>query len=264
MYVRHWWRNAAEEDAQTSSPDDRSKSFAPSSHAGFLDEPQTYFKFRKNFGRPKCTINSPYFEPPPKAPTEYKWLRTQYMPEWTDPEWQDPALSRAEVVAGKWRPARNLDLGRTLRPAQLPKDAALNPTPYAKRFGMYPGRTDGRSRLSPAREVPKKLPGAQNEDQAAPQGNAADILEEFKQLAKSSNRDPHEFLEELKQPENFGSLNDNDQFMVQTVSDIYDDLDWQAILFNGLTTDEVCITPSITPPYCLLTPKSNSRRLAVL
>lgn len=78
------------------------------------------------------------------------WNYLLYAPAWTDPNLASnlkPVYGRQPGLQYENLPPRNL-LER-VRPALRADDAALNPTACALRFGIYPGRDDGRSRMTP-------------------------------------------------------------------------------------------------------------------
>lgn len=87
-----------------------------------------------------------------------------YVPEWTRPGFVDGR----ELVLPDWRflhqPVPNAH--KSLRPALLPIDAAQDPTDYAMRWGIYPGRADGRSRLEPTTHDSRIDDGSQREETA--------------------------------------------------------------------------------------------------
>lgn len=77
------------------------------------------------------------------------WNYLLYVPAWTDPNLASnlkPVYAR-QPLRYQNLPPRNLL--KTMRPALRADDAALKPTAYALRWGIYPGRSDGRSRMTP-------------------------------------------------------------------------------------------------------------------
>lgn len=279
----NWWRGTTEESPPAREVEEEDQSYQPSVHAGFEKDSDTYFKFRSPFGCERLVLED--IDPPPKkkptslAAKNQGWRYLQYIPEWTDPSWQDPSLYRRVARSGRAqgqrqaqgqqeqdgeqeqdgnqqqqpkqvgnksddyakdsRPIRNLPLLRILRPAQLATDAAHNPTPFARRFGIHPGRTDGRSRLSPTSDVRRQLPLPEGSNRPPTFVTATAVLDQLKQLARAQNRDAEDLLQELAEPANFARLGKNDQFMVQFLTSIYDDYDWQSLIFADMTTDEV-------------------------
>ncbi|KAI1134770.1 hypothetical protein F5Y05DRAFT_416927 [Hypoxylon sp. FL0543] len=82
----------------------------------------------------------------PKLPDSGAWDYVWYVPEWSHPEF-DPEVLRYYLGGAKY--IAHLDALSALRPALRPADLVRNPTPWAKRFGIYPDELGGRSRLSP-------------------------------------------------------------------------------------------------------------------
>ncbi|ROT41916.1 hypothetical protein SODALDRAFT_3173 [Sodiomyces alkalinus F11] len=285
-----WWRNNTEECPPASEQQTQDKdvlSHQPSAHAGFENDEGTYFKFRKEFACDRLDLDN--IDPPIKKKKKFpEWRYIQYIPEWTDPAWQDPSLYESALInqkkhgeagekksakdgdkdedkdkdkdegkekgkekekgekkgdeggkKGEGRPIRHIDILRAIRPAQLAKDAARNPTPFARRFGIHPERTDGRSQLSPTSDVRRQLPLPEGSNRPPMFVKATAALEQLKALAREHGRDPEELLQELTEPATFARLGKNDQFMVQFLQGIYDDYDWQSIIFGTLTTDEM-------------------------
>ncbi|OTB03825.1 hypothetical protein M426DRAFT_12121 [Hypoxylon sp. CI-4A] len=74
------------------------------------------------------------------------WNYVWYVPEWTHPDFkQDVTMS----MINSWKSLAKSDAITKIYPALRPEDAHRMPTPWAKRFGIYPYETGGRSRLSP-------------------------------------------------------------------------------------------------------------------
>lgn len=215
--------------------------YDPARHLEYDDmEMRTYFASRRRFHCHRPMIKLP---PPPKDLESGSWEFVQYVPEWTDPQWADPALL---VERDKPEPSRTLPLEKSLRPAQLAKDAMYNPTPYAKRFGVFPGRTDGRSRLSPTADGKRQLfvkPNGQTETVTA-----EDATGLFLELAKSRNMHPENLLDHLIEPPNYQQLNETDRFVVDFMEDLRQDQNWQSIFFMDMTTDEVGAASSPSVP----------------
>ncbi|KAH6610130.1 hypothetical protein Trco_000150 [Trichoderma cornu-damae] len=75
-----------------------------------------------------------------------------HVPLWTTPGWKDDAAARSGTDLAVRDPI--LD---TLRPMMLDTDRARNPSRHAVRFGIFPGRSDGRSCTSPTRAATRLI-----------------------------------------------------------------------------------------------------------
>ncbi|KAI1463836.1 uncharacterized protein F4812DRAFT_233757 [Daldinia caldariorum] len=82
----------------------------------------------------------------PKPPGSGSWNYTWYIPEWSHPEF-DPDFIVSYTKG--FRTLGSRDPIARLFPALRPEDVIRQPTEWAKRFGIYPGELNGRSRLSP-------------------------------------------------------------------------------------------------------------------
>ncbi|KAI1800796.1 hypothetical protein F4811DRAFT_556488 [Daldinia bambusicola] len=82
----------------------------------------------------------------PKPPGSGSWNYTWYIPEWSHPDF-DPNFIVS--YSKGFRSLGSRDPVMRLYPALRPEDLVRKPTEWAKRFGIYPGELNGRSRLSP-------------------------------------------------------------------------------------------------------------------
>jgi hypothetical protein len=211
----------------------------------------TYFTRRPGYMIPYVmNKNDPPPVIPPKPLNAGSFKHTMYIPEWTDPIYVPP----------KHNPDSAFTLRQTLRPAQLVIDAPKNPTPFAKRFGIYPYGTDGRSLLTPTKDfnvtVPvanglkafENLPGEQDGESMdidGGTGNAtatrtipASTLEaEFRDMARATGKPMDELLNELE--ENLPEMSNDQRATAHAMLNIRVAQDWQAILWGDVTTDEV-------------------------
>ena len=83
---------------------------------------------------------------PVKDPNSGSWTWVYYAPSWTHPNYSDNITVEYD---GTRYLRGTVDPMTKIRPAMLASDALKNPTPYAKRFGIHPDETGGRSHLSP-------------------------------------------------------------------------------------------------------------------
>ncbi|KAK7450965.1 hypothetical protein Landi51_05281 [Colletotrichum acutatum] len=108
--------------------------------------------------RPSGNPHAPLFlcAPPVKPANKGQWAYVEYIPAWTDPLWKD-GDSRVQDEKNPAYVVRRRDWTKRIRPAQLPQDRAQNPSAFALRYGVYPDRLDGRSRLTPTRGAFRKF-----------------------------------------------------------------------------------------------------------
>lgn len=175
---------------------------------------------------------------------EFKFV--EYIPEWTHPDWDDDYIT----VAGEKEPRGkifNNDFSRKLRAALLPKDSLRNPTPYARRWGMHPDRTDGRSRLSPTgsstRRVGLSQPMRTADNQLRLFLSGQDLPADLEARASDLGMSAADYLD---------SAAVSSQTDPQTLSPLRElfgmnegDKDFQRLLFLDMTTDEVADQPTL-------------------
>lgn len=92
-----------------------------------------------------------------------EWDYVEYVPAWTDPDWDERYVWMG--AGNPWPEDHPLAMlyakpgsMQTQRPALLPSDATLNPTPAATRWGFYPYRT-GQFQLNGTSGVTPTQPG---------------------------------------------------------------------------------------------------------
>ncbi|KAF6822630.1 hypothetical protein CMUS01_11005 [Colletotrichum musicola] len=187
-------------------------------------------------GRPQAPliIENP---PPPKLGLQGCWEYIEYVPEWTDPMWHDSQLE-VERNDGSQYLVRPHDMLRYLRPAQLPQDRLQNPTAMATRYGIYPDRRDGRSRMTPTRQAFSRFAvnGTKPDE-----FNGRFVWGQVNQLAQNEGMDVDDLLKK------YSSLTKDEarmlpgvhQFALLSMVQMQDDEDWQRALLQGLSTNEV-------------------------
>ncbi|KAL4732400.1 hypothetical protein ACLX1H_001415 [Fusarium chlamydosporum] len=168
----------------------------------------------------------PRHPPPRKEVIQGSYQFVQYRPVWTDPEWQDHDPEREKTVFKVLDPVFD-----RLRPALLPRDAFSNPTIYAQRFSIFPGRTDGRSRTSPTRSDRRQLFPANAQVKTGKQ-----LFDRFEELAKDAGQHVDDYMEQARP--DMKSLTETEQQYMQQYEDLLIDEHWQNILFGSLTMDE--------------------------
>ncbi|GKU02790.1 hypothetical protein FLAG1_08528 [Fusarium langsethiae] len=176
------------------------------------------------------------YSPPRKEKIQGSYKYIQYRPAWTDPDWQDEGLERQKVQTGP-KKGKNVweihdPIFDRLRPALLPRDAFSNPTIYAQRFSIFPGRTDGRSRTSPTRADSRKLFPANTGIKTGKQ-----LFDRFEELAKDDGQHEDDFMEDARL--DLKNLSETEQQYMQQYEDLIIDEHWQNILFGSLTMDEI-------------------------
>ncbi|KAI8150703.1 hypothetical protein K4K49_006492 [Colletotrichum sp. SAR 10_70] len=201
------------------------------------DESALYIARQKN-GRPHAVlagVNMP--KPPPKGAYAGRWNYIEFVPEWNDPLWVDPQLEIDEEDPHK-RLVRPKDLLRYLRPAQRPEDQIRKPTAMALRFGIFPMRQDGRSRMTPTRSTFRQF----TVNGTANKISGEDVAREAEELAKNWGDDSVEALLERYaslDPSGKGRLSEESAFVLNAMRSMQEDEDWQRILFLGATTNEL-------------------------
>lgn len=99
----------------------------------------------------QCTGHSglapPRNLPPGQAGGSWDYLL--YVPAWSDREFPSDLRPVYGKQPQKYERLPPWNLLTRLRPALRADDAVRNPTPHAMRWGIFPGRQDGRSRMSP-------------------------------------------------------------------------------------------------------------------
>lgn len=170
------------------------------------------------------------------------WNRTltasdkpHYVPPWTDPDWQDEGQARQQT---EWC-IRDPVMDR-VRPALLPKDQARHPTIYSDRFGIFPGRTDGRSRTSPTRSESRRVVV-----DGSPRTGAS-VFAAHRREAALQGQTLEDFL--LDRRPNIDALarGDGDP-QGEALRDLLGDEFWQAMRFGDLTMDEVRVFAQLPP-----------------
>lgn len=186
------------------------------------------------------------------------WEYVQFIPRWTDPDWDDEYKFIEAPGADPVRMKRVGDVFSKLRPALLLKDALKNPTAMAKRFGMHPDQHDGRSRISPSMSLTRRvgLPIRR----LTPSGHMKAYVD-FEDLEAAKIHYLHEGLadtDEALQLRLQSDCTSNDVAVAELAAallalrqTIEEDKNYQRALFHQFTTDEVC---THTPLFPLLLP----------
>ncbi|KAH7163534.1 hypothetical protein B0J13DRAFT_634896 [Dactylonectria estremocensis] len=162
-----------------------------------------------------------------KQPLSIMPSKDHYAPMWADPDWQEGGLNRAPLDR---HPIKDRVMSR-VRPALLAVDQIRNPTEYAKRFGIYPDRIDGRSRTSPTRAESRQI---------FPKGKiqtGKDLFGRLEKLAAEKGQSLDEFM--AKKRIDKTEMRDKDEACMRVYEDLLVDEYWQGLLFGDLTMDEL-------------------------
>ncbi|KAH7322905.1 hypothetical protein B0I35DRAFT_510149 [Stachybotrys elegans] len=131
-----------------------------------------------------------------EIPPRWKFPRIHWVPAWTNPAWRDTGRVRE---GSDFRITDGLfDL---VRPALRAEDLEKHPTEFAKRFGIFPGRNDGRSRASPVPETLQPCSALNADilkdvgDVFDPDGSQLGLLIEANRL---KDRDDEQYLREYE------------------------------------------------------------------
>ncbi|RBR23904.1 uncharacterized protein FIESC28_03214 [Fusarium coffeatum] len=178
-------------------------------------------------GSPSLPEHGSRYPIPRKASVQGSYEYIHYRPIWTDPTWQDKGPARDKTAFKICDPIFD-----RLRPALLPRDNFSNPTIYAQRFGIFPSRTDGRSRASPTRSESRKLFNVSTDIKTGKQ-----LFDRFDELAKDAGQHVNDYMEQARP--DMQKMNDTDQKYRQQYEDLLIDEHWQNILFGSLTMDEI-------------------------
>ncbi|TDZ74834.1 hypothetical protein CTRI78_v000224 [Colletotrichum trifolii] len=235
VYDEDWFkRNARERDDIEIATDAENDAILQMAERG-RDKAAAYIANQRLVGPHAPLVGAK--PPPAKAHNRGSWVFVEFVPEWTDDLWQD---NNFETAGG--RVVRSYDPLRYLRPAQLPHDQLQNPTAMALRYGVFPGRIDGRSRLTPTRSTFRrvatgdgsidKLQGRSIETEAESIAQAV-YFDSVESLLSSYSSTMHKILG------NDVTLPDRDASILETMQSMQDDEDWQSILFSGATTNEL-------------------------
>ncbi|KAK7398192.1 hypothetical protein QQX98_012431 [Neonectria punicea] len=162
---------------------------------------------------------------PPKDAEEGSWKYTHYALAWTDLTWEDDGPQRRNT---DW-PITDAIMSR-MRPALLARDQIRDPTEYAKRFGIFHDRSDGRSWASPTRAESRQL------FHHGDVRTGKDLFDRLETLAANKGKRLDFMAEERI---DMTEMDPVDQECMQRYEDLLIDEYWQGLLFGDLTTDEM-------------------------
>lgn len=155
--------------------------------------------------------------------------RERWVPAWSHPDWVDDDEQGGHRSQSDFKITDGfLDL---VRPALRPEDQGKNPSEYAKRFGIFPGRTDGRSRASPVGESSWNT-GVEDSGSRS-KGHA--IRHFLKGTSKGHGLDDYIKGRRLERSD-FG---DEELGFLKAYENLKVDEYWQGVLFGDMTMEEV-------------------------
>ncbi|KAL6801764.1 hypothetical protein J3E68DRAFT_434835 [Trichoderma sp. SZMC 28012] len=155
---------------------------------------------------------------------------TLYVPSWTAPGWKDDADARNGTNFAVRDPVKD-----TLRPMMLDTDRAKNPTKNAVRFGIFPGRSHGRSCTSPTQSAERFMT---TRDVTSCGLTGRDLARKIEEQAKRRGLHIDDYL--TSQSSN-SILNDGPQEReyVKAFDELLIEEFWQGCLFGDMTMDEL-------------------------
>ncbi|KKP01785.1 hypothetical protein THAR02_06124 [Trichoderma harzianum] len=173
-----------------------------------------------SFGTDKGENNSPLRDNMPAL----------YVPSWTAPGWKDDTGIRNGTDFAVRDPVKDV-----LRPMMLDTDKAKNPTKNAVRFGIFPGRSDGRSCTSPTRSAERFMAAPSKSGYGLTGGDLANKIEE-----QAQRRGLH-IDDYLISSSSHVMLNDGPQEReyIKAFDELLIEEFWQGCLFGDMTMDEL-------------------------
>jgi hypothetical protein len=201
-----------------------------------LDVQGKRVQIRRTPPTPPGQSSRPTVRPPPhRDPLDGNKSYIQWIPYWSDPNWNDATFTFD--VEGQDPEMAAVPLLDKLRPALLPMDALRNPTHYAKRFGIHPHQRDGRSLMSPTTSTTRRA--LLSHVQETPTGRKNYVTVQDADALLSGTDPTLDRGEALDLWRRANGNNDHIEAYLQLHEMLEDDEAWQRAAFNGMTTDEV-------------------------
>lgn len=196
-------------------------------------------QWKRTSGIPSDDKTTNFTDRPPAKHREVPGERRdyyEYVPPWTDPEFE------AERPTGKGFFRGNFF--NRMYPAQTDESLAKNPTEMAKRYGIHPNRTDGRSGLSPAWAISRRYQ-LQNGESVGAEDIDRFLQENYfaSKEAKASGESIDEYIK--KQSLRVAKTGEEVKLLEmwkicrKHTEDIQQDQNFQRLVFDGYTTDEL-------------------------
>ncbi|KFA78805.1 hypothetical protein S40288_05503 [Stachybotrys chartarum IBT 40288] len=155
--------------------------------------------------------------------------RERWVPAWSHPGWADDDEQGGHRAQTDFKITDGfLDL---VRPALRPEDEDKKPSEYAKRFGIFPGRTDGRSRASPVGET-SWTTGVED---SGSRSKGHEIRHFLRGNAKGHGLDDYVKARRLERSD-FG---DEELGFLKAYENLKVDEYWQGVLFGDMTMEEM-------------------------
>ncbi|KAL7963696.1 hypothetical protein V8C34DRAFT_319393 [Trichoderma compactum] len=153
-----------------------------------------------------------------------------YVPSWTAPGWKDDPDARNGTDFAVRDPVKDV-----LRPMMLDTDRARNPTKNAVRFGIFPGRSDGRSCTSPTRSA-ERLMAIRDESGGSLTGR--DLTSKLERLAQRRGLHIDDYITAQSSST---TSNDGPQEgeYIKAFEKLLVEEFWQGCLFGDMTMDEL-------------------------
>ncbi|KAL6699029.1 hypothetical protein J3F84DRAFT_405911 [Trichoderma pleuroticola] len=158
------------------------------------------------------------------------YMPVLHVPLWTTPGWKDDTDARNGTDFAVWDPVKDV-----IRPMMLDTDRAKNPTKYAVRFGIFPGRFDGRSCTSPTRSAERFMA---IRDETGGSLTGRDLASKLEKLSQRRGLHIDDYL--TSQSSN-SILNDGPQEReyIKAFDKLLIEEFWQGCLFRDMTIDEL-------------------------
>lgn len=153
-----------------------------------------------------------------------------YVPAWTAPGWKDDTGARNGTDFAVRDPVKDV-----LRPMMLDTDKAKDPTKNAVRFGIFPGRSDGRSCTSPTRSAGRFMA---TRDGSGYDLTGRDLASKIEEQAQRRGLHIDDYL--TSQSSNAALDNEpQEREYIKAFDELLIEEFWQGCLFGDMTVDEV-------------------------
>ncbi|KAM0245164.1 hypothetical protein ACHAQJ_010627 [Trichoderma viride] len=153
-----------------------------------------------------------------------------HVPIWTTPGWKDDAESRSGTDFAVRDPVKDV-----VRPMMLDTDKAKNPSTHAVRFGIFPGRSDGRSCTSPTRSATQLI---SSRGQSSHTITNRELTNKLDELARKRGLHIDDYLVS----QTSGALQQDghqEREYLRAFDELLIEEFWQGCLFGDMTMDEL-------------------------